>query len=61
MMTNEDRVRDLLSDATEIIALKMDIKDQMIDNLLVRTRELEHQLDVVTAALVKERGCNLSI
>ncbi len=65
MTTNKDTVLDALieaaHDATNMIALKMDMKDQMIDNLLIRTRELEHQLDVVTAALVKERGCNLSI
>ncbi len=67
MTTNADVVRDVLLNnfdtATTEIASKMNAKDQRIeglelcfDNALKRIADLEHQLDVVTAALVKERG-----
>ncbi len=53
MNSNADRIRDLLLDNFDItvagVAAIVDAKDE-------RIADLEHQLDVVTAALVKERG-----
>ncbi len=53
MNTNDDRVRDnfysCAEEAISNIGRMLNEKDE-------RIADLEHQLDVVTAALVKERG-----
>ncbi len=53
MTTNEDRVRDNMQTAINNTAMYI---AELLDSKDRRIADLEHQLDAVTAALVKERG-----